>query len=240
MTRGLSAVLGAATALAVVGGTVAIAAGVSGSPGAPVATVTDRAWAQIAQAPEDCVVPRLRDAWKASGEPKVEDWAEGVTDEEAAAAYACIEAALAGSFGKSDEPGAKDYRGWTKVNTVPYESSTHGGRFVNNFANAAGKAYAKFEDAGVLPKGTILAKDSFGVDKTGAVKAGPLFTMVKMDKGFNDKSHDWRYALVLPNGELMGATGGQNSDGLGFCIECHAAAAAQDSLFFLPDEYRVK
>ena len=240
MTRSLSAALGAAAVLTVIGGTVAVAAGLSGGPASSEANVTDRAWAQIAQAPADCAVPRLRAAWRAAGSPKVEGWAEDVTDEEAAAAYACIESQLDQAFGKSDEPGAKDYKGWTKVNTVPYESSTHGGRFVNNYANPTGKAYGKYEKAGILPKGTILAKDSFGVDKTGAVKAGPLFTMVKMEQGFNEKSHDWRYALIFPNGELMGATGGKNSDGLGFCIECHAAAQEQDSLFFLPEEYRVK
>lgn len=240
MTRSLSAVLGAATVLAVVGGTVAIAAGLSGPPVTAEVNMTDRAWEQIAQAPAECFVPRLRAAWTTAGKPAVEGWAEDVTDAEAAAAYACIEAELARGFGTSNEPGAKDYKSWTRVNTVPYESSTHGGRFVNNFANATGKSYGQFEKAGVMPKGTVLAKDSFGVDKTGAVMAGPLFTMVKMEQGFNANSHDWRYALIFPNGELMGATGGQNSDGLGFCIECHAAAATQDSLFFLPDEYRIK
>lgn len=240
MTLRLSVVLGTATALAVVGATVAVAAGVSKSREATTTTITDRAWAQIAQAPEDCVVPRLRDDWKANGEPKAEGWAEDVTDDEAAAAYACVLPQLTENLGKSDEPGAKDYRGWTRVNTVPYESTTHGGRFVNNFANNAGGAYATFEDAGVMPKGTIIVKDSFGVDKTGAVKAGPLFTMMKMEEGFNAESQDWRYALIFPSGELMGATGGKNSEGVGFCAGCHLGAEAQDSLFFLPEEYRVK
>ena len=123
---------------------------------------------------------------------------------------------------------------------MAYPSSTHGGRFVNNYGNDVGAAYAKFENSGKMPAGTVLVKDSFGINKKGEVKAGPLFTMIKMDSGFNDKSQDWRYALIFPNGKLMGATGGKNSKKLGFCINCHVAAAETDSMFFMPEEYRRK
>jgi hypothetical protein len=238
MSRRFSLVLGTATALAVAVTAAAIADGRSAA--AQPETVTDRAWAQIAQAPEDCVVPRLRSAWEATGKPEVKGWADDVTNDEAAAAYACIQPNLAERFAGSDEPGAKEHPDWPKVNTVPYESTTHGGRFVNNIFGPTADAYAKFEDAGTMPEGAVLVKDSFGIDKTGAVKAGPLFTMVKMAAGWREETGDWRYALVFPNGNLMGATGGQNSDGVKFCADCHMAVASQDSLFFLPDEFRVQ
>ncbi|NQW09538.1 MAG: cytochrome P460 family protein [Alphaproteobacteria bacterium] len=214
----------------------------AGQPGVSASeTLVDQAWAQIAAGkPGDCAVDRIAKDWEAKGKPKVKGWAEDVTDAEAEAAYECIKPRMTGRYGKSDEMGAKEYPGWPKYNTVAYPSSTHGGRFVNNYGNDVGAAYGKFEKSGTMPQGAVLVKDSFGINKKGEVKLGPLFTMIKMESGFNAESKDWRYALIFPNGKLMGATGGQNSKKLGFCINCHVAAAETDSMFFMPEEYRGK
>jgi hypothetical protein len=60
-----------------------------------------------------------------------------------------------------------------------------------------------------------------------------------MAEGFNEASDDWRYAMIMPDGSLFGVTGGQGSENVQFCAECHAAVADdQDSLYFLPDEFR--
>ena len=59
-----------------------------------------------------------------------------------------------------------------------------------------------------------------------------------VDVIFNAKLHDWRYTLILPNGKILGTTGGKNSAKVGFCIECHAVAEEQDSRFFLDEDYR--
>lgn len=209
-------------------------------PAAPGTNLVDQAWAQIAASdPGKCSVERIAKDWEAKGKPKVKGWAEDVTDAEAKAAYECIKPRMVKQYGKSDEQGAKAYHDWPLYNTVAYPSSTHGGRFVNNFGNDVGAAYGKYEESGKMPEGTVLVKDSFGINKKGEVKLGPLFTMIKMAPGFNDKSQDWRYALIFPNGKLMGATGGKNSKKLNFCINCHVAAEETDSMFFLPEEYRV-
>ena len=91
-----------------------------------------------------------------------------------------------------------------------------------------------------MPVGARIAKDSFTVSPAGQVAVGPLFMMEKMQDGFNDASDDWRYAMIMPDGSLFGVTGGQDDQQVQFCAECHAAVAEdQDSLFFLPEEFRM-
>ena len=62
---------------------------------------------------------------------------------------------------KSGLPFASYYQTWRRFNTVPYVSATHGSRYVNNYGNDKAGAYRKFEEAGKMPKGAILVKDSF-------------------------------------------------------------------------------
>ncbi len=131
------------------------------------------------------------------------------------------------------------YQDWSRYSRVAYQSATHGGRFVQNYANARAKNYGKFEDAGLIAVGGIIAKDSFALSANGNVGPGPLFLMEKMPGGFNAKSGNWRYTLIMPDGNIFGTTNGKSSGNVAFCIECHAVNAEQDWLFFLPDEYRV-
>lgn len=195
---------------------------------------------QLAASDGKCYVDRIRKEWQDAGEQKVKGWAEEVTDAEAEAAYQCVIDKIAGIYGKIERLDIGKYQGWKRYNTVAYPSGTHGGRMVNNYGNDTGKAYGKYEESGVMPVGTVLAKDSFGVNKKGEVKVGPLFTMVKMESGFNADSADWEYALYTPKGKLMGATNGDNSKKVKFCIGCHLGAEDFDQMFFLPDDYRVQ
>jgi hypothetical protein len=135
----------------------------------------------------------------------------------------------------------KGYSGWLKVNKVAYSSATHGGRLVNNYANkTADHHYNKFEKAGILPKGSVLAKDSFVTHPDGKIGLGPLFIMEKMGKGFNKGSGDWRYSMIMPNGKVAGMTKGKGMN-MTFCAECHAGVAPdQDHVLLVPDEFRVK
>ena len=134
---------------------------------------------------------------------------------------------------------AGQYQGWTAYNTQPYVSDTHGGRFVNNYANQRAKAYGEYDNAGDMPTGAVLAKDSFVVRK-GQVLAGPLFVMEKMPAGFNADSGNWRYTLVVPSGKAVGTTNGPGSANVEFCIGCHMSVSDTDSMLFIPSEYRVK
>ncbi|MFQ5533736.1 MAG: cytochrome P460 family protein [Sphingomonadales bacterium] len=169
-----------------------------------------------------------------------------LSDEEAAATYEKLVKSLSAGYAKSGDPSAKSYyssnwfKGWSRFNKVPYVSDTHGARLVNNYANGtAKKAYGKYEEAGVMPVGSILAKDSFRVTPKGETQPGPLFLMEKMEAGFSAETGDWRYTLITPTGMIYGITKGKGDANVAFCVECHSAVGEeQDHLFFLPEEYR--
>lgn len=194
---------------------------------------------QLAAATSTCTVQRVEDEWRASGSPKKVKGKADLTDAEAKAAYDCIKATMYPRFAKSDLPGAKEFHTWSQYNTLPYQSGTHGNRYVNNWGNDTGKAYGGFEETKSVPVGTVLAKDGFHVTMKGEVKRAPLFTMTKKEDGFNAGSLDWEYALIFPNGKTMGVTNGKNSKKVQFCADCHNAAEDNDGMFFLPDQYRV-
>jgi hypothetical protein len=162
-----------------------------------------------------------------------------LTASEAKKAYDCIVTEMRKAYAKSGLEVASAYANWTRYSKGAYQSATHGGRFVQNYANAVAKNYGRFEKAGEMPPGAYLAKDSFTVAAIGTVAAGPLFIMRKMGAGWNPASGDWKYAMVMPNGAFFGETRGKNADNMKFCAECHMSVAkAQDSMFFMPEEYR--
>lgn len=162
-----------------------------------------------------------------------------LTDKQAAVAYKNLAKAMKAGYAKSGLSAAKAFWGWKKYNTVPYASATHGGRYVNNYANAKAKSYNKYDGELVLPVGAVLAKDSISALPGGKGAAGPFFLMEKMKVGWNKASADWKYTLIMPTGAVIGTTKGKGDAAVKFCAECHQAAGASQ-LFFLPEEYRVK
>ena len=143
------------------------------------------------------------------------------------------------AYAKSGHGVAAQYASWRRYNIAPYQSATHGSRYVSNYANDTGRAYGNFEEAGQMPEGALLAKDSFAVASNGRVSVGPLFVMEKMGEGFNADSGDWRYTMIMPDGSVFGITGGSGSANVKFCYECHMGAEDTDSLMFMPDEHRI-
>ncbi len=163
-----------------------------------------------------------------------------LTPEGAAKVYAGIVKNLAKGYAASGNDIARAYRAWKRYNTYPYKSSSHGRRFLSNYANEAAASYGKYERAGRLPAGSVIAKDSFTMDAKGKVTPGPLFLMEKMPAGFNYVSGDWRYSMIMPDGTLFGETKGTNSKAVKFCIPCHLATEKTDHLYFIPKKFRVK
>ena len=163
-----------------------------------------------------------------------------LTDEEAREAYDCARGELRRAYaGAGDRQGA-EYQDWQMFSTQPYGARAHSHRYVSNYANAvAARRYGRYERVGRMPVGSVLAKDSFVVNDLGRVLVGALALMEKMPPGFNPESGDWRFSMILPDGRLMGRTGGPDEFAVRFCQDCHRdAGSGQDYLFFMPLRYR--
>lgn len=148
--------------------------------------------------------------------------------------YACVRGAMATAYAEAGVTAVAGYQQWARFSTRPYLSATHARRHVNNYANAlAAPAYGAYGEGGALPVGAVVAKDSFSVAADGRVAFGPLFVMEKV------AAESWRYTMVMPEGWVLGSTGGPGADTVAFCADCHAAAPrGHDQLYFLPPEYR--
>ncbi|PHQ70131.1 MAG: hypothetical protein COB93_06235 [Sneathiella sp.] len=162
-----------------------------------------------------------------------------LTKQQAEKIYQTVLPDIRAIFAQSDIGAAAKYTSWQRYNKAPYISATHGARYVNNYANMIAHDYGSLKKGETYPEGSILAKGSFSVTSDRHVYPGALFLMEKMNSGFNGKSGDWRYTMVLPDGSIFGMTKGENAENVEFCIACHAAKKSLDHIFFVPDDYRV-
>jgi len=187
-----------------------------------------------------CVVPRLA----ATPSPPVRPNAPGnppapvLSEAELVGLADCVRPVLASSMHASEAPAARVYSSWPRYSLRPF-GSEHGS-YLEIFANEKAEAFGRFEDAGVLPEGSIVAKHHFSVSGAGVVSRGPLLTMQKMQRGFNPTTTDWRFTMIMPDGRIAAETAGRNSAGVDFCVECHKAAWRQDFMMFVPPEFRRK
>lgn len=145
-----------------------------------------------------------------------------LTGAEAQAVYDCLADALHAGYQQGDKrwiPAefVSDYRSWTAVSKFPAAPGFHGGRFLLTYVNEVGaEEYLRFKDENVqIPAGTLIAKESFGVDDNGKVAPGPLFIMQKTEAGVSPQSDDWYYMAVAPSGAPMAV------DVMTACSECH-------------------
>ncbi len=161
-----------------------------------------------------------------------------LSDEAAVEAYTRVKGRMAAGYALSRHPGTEAYQSWMRVNQTPYRSAAHGQRYLNNYVNDKARAYRLFEDAGKLPVGAVIAKDSFTVRSDGSTVPGALYLMEKMPDGFNHASGNWRYTMIMPDGSVFGTTRGVGERQVQFCVSCHLAVESQDHLFFVPKEYR--
>ena len=159
---------------------------------------------------------------------------DDLTDEQIVEVYDCIKEELRAGYAKNENPWATDYVNWGAASSQPAAPGTHGERFLFTTVNEIGLAeYNKFsEERGPMPVGTVLAKESFNVNKKNAVKKGPLFFMEKVAAGTADEYGNWVYSLVQPNGKT-----GKISQK--FCHDCHGAFSDQDAMGYPDEDYRV-
>lgn len=144
---------------------------------------------------------------------------------------------MAKSMAMSNEPDAfgpldygADYASYTKVNTEPVKSRTHGGRFVDTYVNDLGlAAYQDPAEEAALPEGTVIVKTSWETaDGAPTDVAGPIFVMVKREAGFAPDHDDWWYAIQWASppekweqklgGPIYWRTPSKKAD---YCWECH-------------------
>ncbi len=164
-----------------------------------------------------------------------------ITGKEADRAYNCLKADIITAYGNTALPQIKSYTDWKLFNTESYRADTHGGRYLNNYANAiAAPTYGQFDELTQMPVGSVLVKDGITANSTGQTGISPLFVMEKMAPGFDSQGGDWRYTMIMPNGTTVGTTKGKGAAAVKFCAECHAAGSDNDYLLFLPEEYRIK
>ncbi len=156
---------------------------------------------------------------------------------EAEAAYQGLLPGLANGYANSGLVGA-DYTDWARFTTTPYFSITHSDLTVHVYANeAAETAYSAFGGE-EFPVGSIVVKDGMGQTEDGVVPA-PMAFMEKMPAGFSSATGDWKFAMITPDGTVVGQTGGPGEESVQFCVACHTAAAGSgDWLYFPPTDKR--
>jgi len=155
--------------------------------------------------------------------------------------YQAIRVAMRDSYTQAGDPVTQAYQRWHRYNATPYRSTLHGQRFVNVYGNSQARGYGRFEKAGTMPEGAMLAMDSFVVTESGQVMTGPFFLMEKRERGFDATTGDWLYMMVGADGEMVGITNGEGSARVGFCAGCHRGAPeGQAGLWLIPEAFRKK
>lgn len=160
---------------------------------------------------------------------------DDLTDAQVQGLYECILDKLREGYASQGGPLTKEYTEYKIASTQPAPNAGHGNRFLMTFANdVAYDEYVKYSDErGPMPVGSILAKESFNVNKKGEVKHGPLFFMTKVEDGGEAAEFgNWVYAAFSPKGKAMKIK-------QGFCHGCHGAFEDQDAMGYPGEDYRI-
>lgn len=116
--------------------------------------------------------------------------------------YDCIKDDLAKGYGQAGHEIGANFRNWKATQTAIGPSfAGHGDRFLKTYANdIAFDDYIQFRDEGgfSMPVGSILAKESWKINKEGVPTPGPLLIMTKLKAGEASEFGDWLYAGVSP------------------------------------------
>jgi hypothetical protein len=98
---------------------------------------------------------------------------------EAERLYRIVLPSLLAGYASSDNEHARAYPQWKRENSMPYLSTTHGNHYLSNYTNELAREYSKAASAAVMPRGAVIAKDSFSTTNSGALVLGPLLLMDK-------------------------------------------------------------
>jgi Cytochrome P460 len=154
---------------------------------------------------------------------------------EVIALYECIGDQMAAGYAKQGDEIGSSFRSWTVTSTRPAVTGPHGNRFLQTFANdIAAEQYLKFaEEDVVMPVGSILAKESFSINKKKmTARIAPLFIMTKLEAGGAPEAGDWFYSALSPSGKPMKIK-------QAFCSACHVLWQTQDYMGYPGEDVRV-
>jgi len=150
------------------------------------------------------------------------------------------------SFGPSDGDLfslVQDYRQtMVKMNDHPWNSRTHGHRWVNTYVSK--DAADAYKNSGDLPEGAWVVKESFENDNGKASRTpGPLYVMHKGKLADSPQTGGWQYAMrwdnpVAGNPEKiqMPVTWLPGDEHLNSCVQCHNHFKSADYLGGVPAE----
>jgi len=148
--------------------------------------------------------------------------------------YECLKEEMQAGYAKSEDPVGTDYKTWKPAFTVPGGRGFHGQKFLTTFVNDIGfDEYVKYSDENpVMPVGTVIAKESFFINKKGEAKITALFLMTKVAAGEADEFGNWIYGGIQKSGKAMKVS-------QKFCHDCHGAYDDQDSLGYPEEDKRI-
>lgn len=135
----------------------------------------------------------------------------------------------------------QDYRQtMVKMNDRPWNSRTHGHRWVNTYVSK--EAVDAYKNSGDLPEGAWVVKESFENDNGKASQVpGPLYVMHKGKLSDSPQTGGWQYALrwdkpVPDNPEhiQMPVTWLPGDNQLNSCVQCHNHFKTADYLGGVP------
>jgi hypothetical protein len=158
-----------------------------------------------------------------------------ITQSDLIYAYNCISENMLSVYKKSNSDVVLNYRKWLKVNKISFYAPANNFGWGNVFVNKIAEKYKLKKYISDFEKGSIIAKESFVFDLQGNILVGPLFYMVKMKKGFNEISNDWKFVEVGLDGSLI-ETIRSNKDLTRRCIQCHSTQRSKDFLYFIKNQ----
>lgn len=119
---------------------------------------------------------------------------------------------------------ARDYPNWERRDAAPLQSPPHSDRYVAVYANERATTQSPQLSVGKPQLGAVIATPSFSVAEDGAVSAGPLVLLEKMQRGFLTYAGNWRYTVIAPDGQIVAVSKSLHHDDLPFCKTCDDAA----------------